>query len=523
MDEYFCPNCGAVLNNQYGFDPNCGTWTCTECGTHLMDEDVYEGDTFEGVAWYCDVCGALLNRQTGFSDSYGSWECTNCGHRNCTTEADIINTGPQCPSCGSYLKSQSYYGGYEDDWTCEACGVRLHRDYSCDPYEEVKGDDGTKCPHCGASLKKQYSFSDWYTEYTCGECGTKLRRDYSSDPFEEVEEDDGLQCPHCGVSLNKQYSFSDSAYNHTCEDCGKKLHRTYSGDPFEVVDGPECPRCGTALQLQLCYSEFEDDWTCEECGARLHRDYSFEAYEEVDKEDEDNIWDGGENDIYDDNKGEESNYVSPVQPRASNEPYSKGKTSSSVSIDSTKAKAKSDRELRKIRIKAFLLKRKKISIEYNPQDLLRRPFESVFNSLRNNAFNNIECVPIKDIHVRSPYFVGEVEQIVINGSQYFESGDMIPYDAEIVITYHTKKEIPLPFSARHCRKKNCQTIGDQLQELGFTEIYEQPIRDLKTGWLVKDGSIEKVTIAGNDSFKKNEIHVFDDEIVIEYHTFKKKK
>ena len=82
MDEYFCPNCGAVLNNQYGFDPSCGTWTCTKCGTHLMDDDVYDGDTFKGVAWYCDKCGALLNKQLGFSDSNGSWECKNCGYQN---------------------------------------------------------------------------------------------------------------------------------------------------------------------------------------------------------------------------------------------------------------------------------------------------------------------------------------------------------------------------------------------------------------------------------------------------------
>lgn len=475
MDEYFCPNCGAVLNNQYGFDPNCGVWTCTECGTHLMDEDIYEGDTFEGVAWYCDACGALMNRQPGFSDSYGSWECTNCGHRNGTTEDDIINTGPQCPSCGSYLKSQSYYGGYEDDWTCEECGSKLHRDYSFDPYKEVEEDDGPQCPHCGASLKKQYPFSDWYTEYTCG-------------------------------------------------DCGAKLHRNYSSDPFGVVDGPECPRCGAALHLQSCYSEYEDDCICEECGARLHRDYSFGPYEEVDNEDEDDAWDDDEDDdTYDDDEAEEHDYIPPVQPRNPNRSYNKGNSSSSVSKDSVKVKPELESELRKIRLKAFLLKRKKIYIGYDPQDLLRKPFENVFISLRNNAFNHIKCIPIKDIHVRSPYFVGEVEQVVINGSQYFDCGDAIPYDAEIIITYHAKKEIPFPFNARHCRKKNYLAIGDQLQELGFTEIYERPIRDLKTGWLVKDGSIEKVTIAGKDSFKKNEIYAFDDEIVIEYHTFKKKR
>lgn len=104
----------------------------------------------------------------------------------------------------------------------------------------------------------------------------------------------------------------------------------------------------------------------------------------------------------------------------------------------------------------------------------------------------------------------------------FEKGDLIPYDAEIIITYHEKKEITIPFSERSLRKMNYVEAGDRLQELGFTEIYEKPIRDLVTGWVKKDGTVEKVTIGGLNPFKKNSIFPFDVEIVIEYHTFKKK-
>ena len=86
---YTCPNCGAVLNDQTGFDSAHGTWNCTKCGMLLMDDDVYEGDTFKGVAWFCDNCGALLNRQEGFTDSTGSWECTACGYQNSITAGDI--------------------------------------------------------------------------------------------------------------------------------------------------------------------------------------------------------------------------------------------------------------------------------------------------------------------------------------------------------------------------------------------------------------------------------------------------
>ncbi|MDR1623010.1 MAG: hypothetical protein LBS00_11600 [Synergistaceae bacterium] len=90
-DEYFCTKCGAVLNEQPGFNPYTyyGTWTCTECGQFLFDEDVDKGDSFSGVAWYCDNCGTLLNKQPGFSDSYGSWICAACSFRNSITEDDI--------------------------------------------------------------------------------------------------------------------------------------------------------------------------------------------------------------------------------------------------------------------------------------------------------------------------------------------------------------------------------------------------------------------------------------------------
>lgn len=367
MDEYFCPNCGATLNDQPGFDPDGGTWTCTSCGKLLMDDDVYDGDTFEGVAWYCDDCGELLNRQSGFSDSYGSWRCTNCGHVNGTTEDDIVNDGP-------------------------------------------------KCPNCGALLKDQYSFSDWSNDHTCSDCGAKLHRDYSFDDYEEVdvaEEDDEAESPRYYQSKEQKV---DTQYSAPRE----KSHATYSSS-------------------------------------------------------------------------------------------------------TTKAEEKlPDSELRKKRLKAFFFKRKKIVIGYAYTELLRKNYEIVVTALHNKGFNSIKAIPVKDIYKSSPYCVGEVEQVVINGSSYFNKQDQIPYDAEIIITYHEKREITIPFSERSLRKENYVLAGDKLQQLGFTEIYEKPIRDLVTGWIKRDGTIEKITIGGVYPFKKNSVFPYDVEIVIEYHTFKEK-
>lgn len=357
MDEYYCPECGATLDDQYGFDPSAGTWTCTECGQLLMDDDIYEGDSYEGVAWFCDGCGTLLNRQSGFSDSYGSWVCTECGCQNGTTEDDII-------------------------------------------------DESSPCPVCGARLKDQW-----------------------------------------------------------------------------------------------CYSEWQDDWECTECGAKLHRDCSMDPYEVVDA---------------DDGQERAATYYSPQNPSS----FQSNKTKS---YTTTSCISQSESELRKKRVKAFFFKRKRIAVGYDSSDLLRRNIDDVATLLYNQAFNNIKRVPLKDIYVNSPYSIGQIEGIVINGNSCFRKYDLVPYDAEIVITYHVKREITLPFSEKALRKMNYVTAGDKLQELGFTKIYERAIRDLVTGWITKDGAVEKITIGNVYPFKKNSTFTYDTEILIEYHTFRKRR
>ena len=64
MSNYFCPHCGADLDDQDGFNPNTGYWTCKECGQFLTDPeiDVDKSSRFDGVGWFCDNCGAFLRQ-----------------------------------------------------------------------------------------------------------------------------------------------------------------------------------------------------------------------------------------------------------------------------------------------------------------------------------------------------------------------------------------------------------------------------------------------------------------------------
>ena len=59
----------------------------------------------------------------------------------------------------------------------------------------------------------------------------------------------------------------------------------------------------------------------------------------------------------------------------------------------------------------------------------------------------------------------------------------------------------------------------QLLDLGFVNISLNPIRDLVTGWIIKNGMIEKVIIKGDTDYQIGSIFKYDVPIVIEYHTF----
>ena len=92
FQEHYCTCCGATLNEQEGFNPDLPVWTCTECGTQLYGEDVYDGELFPEVMWYCDQCEDLLNNQPGFRDDCGNWVCQKCGYENAINSDEIYES-----------------------------------------------------------------------------------------------------------------------------------------------------------------------------------------------------------------------------------------------------------------------------------------------------------------------------------------------------------------------------------------------------------------------------------------------
>lgn len=81
------------------------------------------------------------------------------------------------------------------------------------------------------------------------------------------------------------------------------------------------------------------------------------------------------------------------------------------------------------------------------------------------------------------------------------------------------KKIYVGITNEEIKGKNYSETVDYFEQQGFTDIQTEKIEDLVTGWLVKDGEVEEVTIDGLSSFEEESVFEPDAKIVIYYHTF----
>jgi len=183
-------------------------------------------------------------------------------------------------------------------------------------------------------------------------------------------------------------------------------------------------------------------------------------------------------------------------------------------------KRRQENAIRKKKFKAMLLDKGKVQFDYGSDDLIGENYQYALDIFKENGFKKIKLNPIKDVYITNEQKVNKVEKISIGNISQFQKGDMIPYFNEVIITYHVKREIQIPFSADKCKRENYIEVENELKQLGFTEIYECPLFDLVTGWINKDGSVDKVLIGG-EKFRKNSVYLYDRRIEIYYHSYKR--
>ena len=76
-----------------------------------------------------------------------------------------------------------------------------------------------------------------------------------------------------------------------------------------------------------------------------------------------------------------------------------------------------------------------------------------------------------------------------------------------------------PISADDCEGMMYEEVAAAFETAGFSNIEYEIIDDLITGWLTKDGEVERVTLDGNDDFDTNDLFDESTVLTISYHTF----
>ncbi len=80
-------------------------------------------------------------------------------------------------------------------------------------------------------------------------------------------------------------------------------------------------------------------------------------------------------------------------------------------------------------------------------------------------------------------------------------------------------KIRVPKSASECKGKDYLDVKALFESAGFTNVNVRAIEDLVTGWITKDGSVERVSINGDDDFSSSAKFDPSVEVIIVYHTF----
>ena len=80
-------------------------------------------------------------------------------------------------------------------------------------------------------------------------------------------------------------------------------------------------------------------------------------------------------------------------------------------------------------------------------------------------------------------------------------------------------EAKTPSGSSVMNGRDYQSVVEEFEENGFTNIKLEKIEDLIIGWLKEDGEVEDVSVGGDFDYSPDKWVPNDTEVIIRYHTF----
>lgn len=406
------------------------------------------------------------------------------------------------------------------------------------------------CKTCGACISDQRDFKDNAGKsWICGKCGTTI---YGKDLKNKMTHMEDLMhgngdftwlCECCGTVLNSQEDFEEDCKVWTCVKCGYLNHINYEERKakeermerlLEEAEKENRRRNWKRTILgeteeQVQEEQFQEEKVQEEQPAKPEQ--SSEGIQTTEKA---SMGEAAAGETAND-KGSQ-----PAKPEQDKKETAKSEPSKEpdpglllkgfrgirqfikktwkillifgLVIGGTSYLASNLRELGNI---------KKADINF--VDTVGKPYQEILAHFSEAGFINVITEKMEDLTEENMEQDKQVYEVTIDGTINFSEKSRYKKDVPVIIRYHSPQKIRIILPSEKIEGMNYVNVKERLEEVGFQNIKTEAIYDLKMGFLTKDGEIEDISIDGQTEFDENAKFAPEDEIVIRYHTFEKKK
>ena len=173
--------------------------------------------------------------------------------------------------------------------------------------------------------------------------------------------------------------------------------------------------------------------------------------------------------------------------------------------------------------------RSSLPIAESAKEFVGRNHMEVMWKLQAVGFTNIQ---LRRVMVKNPLArIGQVMSISVGGRDDFTRGGWYPADVLILIYYYEPAtaaeiaaahpgQVSTPDGSLKYLGRQYQQVMQEFADAGFTNVIAEPARGGKLGWLVKEGTITRITVGGRTSFDRMEWFQPDVPVRISYFTAK---
>ena len=82
------------------------------------------------------------------------------------------------------------------------------------------------------------------------------------------------------------------------------------------------------------------------------------------------------------------------------------------------------------------------------------------------------------------------------------------------------EHVKMTCDSKHYKGENYEYVVDNLEAVGFSNIEAVGLEDLVTGWIIKENTVDSISINGDSDFEEGEYFHEDAKVKVYYHSFR---